>query len=102
METQKDVPKTVAPTMNLELAIPISYARLLKSKYNCINAPVTFILGDGERSILCLTGKGSLLCMLQTSQLCLSAETHVLILCVSFFRQNVLKMHSSLVLPSSV
>lgn len=56
-EAQKDVPKTVAPTMNLEPAISVSYASLLKSKYNCVSAPVTFILG--VRSILCLTGKRS-------------------------------------------
>lgn len=59
MEAQKDVPKTVAPTMNLKPAIPIAYASLLKSKYNCVNAPVTFTLGVRERSILCLTGKRS-------------------------------------------
>lgn len=49
MEAQKDVPKSVAPTMNLEPAIHLSYAILLKSKYNCANAPVTFTLGVREK-----------------------------------------------------
>lgn len=59
MEAQEDVPKSVAPAVNLGLAILVCYASLLKSKYIHVDAQETFTLKVWERSILCLTGKRS-------------------------------------------
>lgn len=48
IEVQRDVPEALAPTMNLEPIILISYVSLLKSRYNCVNDGGVLVQESGK------------------------------------------------------